>query len=496
MKTFICLIAWALPLAVLGTQDSLYHFSVDLRNAKHDTLFVELVTPTIKEEKVAFRFPKIVPGTYSVYNFGRFVSQFKAFDKEGKQLKVSHKTDDEWIIFNAQDLHKITYVVEDTYDTKKSNFVFEPGGTNIEAKENFIINPHGFFGYFKDMEFMPFEVTVHRPENFYGATALTPTKRTETSDTYVVENYHLLVDSPMMYNVPDTVTIEVGGAEILISVFTQGKKKLSAKEIANDISKTLNAQKAYMGGELPIKKYAFLIYLYKGMSGSGYSGALEHSYSSLYSLPSFLSEESLLETIIDVAAHEFFHILTPLSVHSEEIHYFDFHEPKMSKHLWLYEGTVEYFAQHVQLYEGIIELPEFLQRMRGKIINAEEEYNDKLPFTELSLGALDEHEDQYGNVYEKGALISLCLDVKLRELSGGKTSMMTLIQMLSDEYGKNKPFKDEKLFDKITELTYPEIGEFLKKHVEGSDPLPLEEAFSKIGVLYSPKKREKSLSIG
>ena len=51
---------------------------------------------------------------------------------------------------------------------------------------------------------------------------------------------------------------------------------------------------------------------------------------------------------VDNAAHEFFHIVTPLSIHSEEIQYFDFNQPKMSEHLWLYEGSTEYHAHMVQ----------------------------------------------------------------------------------------------------------------------------------------------------
>jgi predicted metalloprotease with PDZ domain len=45
----------------------------------------------------------------------------------------------------------------------------------------------------------------------------------------------------------------------------------------------------------------------------------------------------------DVVSHEFFHIVTPLTIHSKEIHYFDYNSPKMSN-LWMYEGVTEYFA--------------------------------------------------------------------------------------------------------------------------------------------------------
>ncbi|MDX5482091.1 MAG: peptidase M61, partial [Hymenobacteraceae bacterium] len=54
----------------------------------------------------------------------------------------------------------------------------------------------------------------------------------------------------------------------------------------------------------------------------------------------------------------------------------------------------------------------------------------------------------------------------------------------------------EELFDKITELTYPEIREFFARHVEGSEPLPLEENFRKVGISYKPMGTETVISYG
>jgi predicted metalloprotease with PDZ domain len=105
---------------------------------------------------------------------------------------------------------------------------------------------------------------------------------------------------------------------------------------------------------LPVLSYQFLYYFEdpekgpKGKGDGGY-GALEHSYSSLYFLPETALEPNLHSMVNEVSSHEFLHILTPLNLHSEEIENFDFVNPKMSQHLWLYEGVTEYFAHLVQL---------------------------------------------------------------------------------------------------------------------------------------------------
>jgi predicted metalloprotease with PDZ domain len=92
------------------------------------------------------------------------------------------------------------------------------------------------------------------------------------------------------------------------------------------------------------------------------------------------------------------------------------------------------------------------------------------------------YKDQYLNVYEKGALIGMCIDIIIREKSNGTRGILDLMQKLSKEYGAQKPFDDEALFAKITQFTYPEVGQFLATHVAGPTPIPYDEYFAKVGV--------------
>lgn len=196
----------------------------------------------------------------------------------------------------------------------------------------------------------------------------------------------------------------------------------------------------------------------------------------------------------DVAAHEFFHIVTPLSIHSEEIQYFDYIDPKMSMHLWLYEGLTEYAAGHVQVKQGLISKDQYFRMISQKITMANF-MNDSVPFTEISLGCLDKYKSQYLNVYQKGALIGMCLDIQLRKLSGGKMGTQELMRELAKSYGKD-PYKDSELFDKITALTYPEIGVFFKKYVSGSASLPYADILAMAGLRYEPLANREILTLG
>ena len=472
-----------------------YSVTIDLTEVRDDRVQVTLMAPPIQQEEITYNMPKIVPGTYSVSDFGRFVTDFTALDEAGNPLVVEQLDTNRWRIKNATSLDKITYWVDDTFDTaKREEVLFEPGGTNIEENQNFLLNTFGFIGYFDEMKQVPYELTVTKPEGFYGSTPLKAVSSTATADQYVLPNYMELADSPLMYNRPDTTVLNLGETEVLVSVYSPSGR-VTSEPIAANVKDILEAQRSYLGGTLPVDKYAFLIYVPERVGKSGSYGALEHSNSSVYFLPE-MPEEQFSSTIRDVAAHEFFHIVTPLNIHSEEIGNFDFINPKMSKHLWLYEGVTEYFASHVQAYENLIDLEEYLNRLREYILTSKAYYNDTLPFTEMSAEVLDTYEKEYGNVYQKGALIGLVLDVRLRELSGGEYGLRNLMLDLSKTYGKNKAFKDEELFDKITELTYPEIREFFARHVEGSEPLPLEETFRKVGISYKPMGTETVISYG
>jgi predicted metalloprotease with PDZ domain len=491
LALFLCLNTFAQKVS----QNNNYQFFIDLTKVQNDKLEVSLITPKILKDEAIYNMPKIVPGTYANYDFGRYVSDFKAFDAAGKTLSVEKLDKNSYKIKGAKVLNKITYLVDDTWDSPEiaGEYVFEPAGTDIETDKLFAINTHGFVGYFNDMKRQAFELTFYKPKGFYGATSLTATNSNDKHDTFVTANYNDLVDAPIMYSKPDTTILKVGGADILISVFSPNHKATSA-EIASNVKTLLEAQKEYLGGTLPIKKYAFLIVLSDNLKNGSY-GALEHSYSSFYYLPESTSDE-LSQTVKDVCSHEFFHIVTPLSIHSVEIGDFDFNKPKMSKHLWMYEGLTEYAAGHMQMKYRLIDLPQYLGMLKSKIGNMTDRYKEDLPFTEMSADVLEKYKDQYNNVYEKGALIGLCLDIKLRQLSDGKYGTQNMLRDLSKYYGKDKSFNDVELFDKITEITkFPEIRQFFAKYVEGKEPLPIVETLKSVGIDYvkERKKREKTL---
>ncbi|MDI6046552.1 peptidase M61 [Flavobacterium yafengii] len=467
--------------------------AINLNDVKEDKVLVTITSPKIRMDEVTYSIPKIVPGTYSVDDYGKYIEDFKAFDSKGNILPVTKTDDNTWNIKNAKTLVKITYLVNDTFDTEKGggfgkNDIFSPAGTNIDAGKNFMLNMHGFVGYFQDKKDLPYTVSIAHPETLWGATSMTDQDASTTNDVFTTPRYAELVENPIMYAKPDYTTFTVDGMEILIGVYSP-TGKVTAESITPEMKTMMTAQKTFLGKINATKKYSVLLYLSSmtPTDAKGF-GALEHPTATTVVLPEMMPKEELVKSMKDVVSHEFFHIVTPLTIHSKEIHYFDYNTPKMSEHLWMYEGVTEYFANLFQINQGLITEEDFYTRMAEKIEHANA-MNDTMPFTTMSANVLTEpYKAQYLNVYEKGALIGMCLDIIIREKSNGERGILDLMQKLSNEYGASKPFNDTELFAKITSFTYPEVGAFLSTYVSGPTPIPYETYLAKVGVTKSIEK--------
>ena len=472
--------------------------AINLTNVINDKLPVTINPGRFSQDTVTYYLPKVVQGTYAVSDFGKFIDDFKAFDYNGAELKVDKTGVNSWSIFNATQLDKITYHVNDTYDVENTDIgtPFSPSGTNIE-EENFVLNLHGFIGYFDILKNNQYTLDITAPTAFKRTSALqkTGTEVSEdgavTTDKYFAARYFEITDNPMMYGALDVEEFQVGDIKIVLSVYSPNGTHKAAK-IKETVFKMMKAQKTYLGDINSTPRYDIYLYLSAGSETSprGF-GALEHHTSTVVVLPEAMQDQALAEAMIDVVSHEFFHIVTPLSVHSEDVHYFDYNNPTFSKHLWMYEGVTEYFASVFQIDQGLVGEDEFYTKIMGKIQSASNQFDDRMSFTKMSENVLKEpYAANYANVYQKGALIGMCIDILMREKSNGNRGILSLMKELSNKYGKNKPFEDDNILEEIIAMTYPEIGNFLKTHVQGTTPINYEDFFNKVGLVFKEEKVE------
>jgi len=474
---------------IIGTIET----SLDLTQVIEDKVPVTINPEKFSIDTVTYRLPKVIPGTYKVSDFGNFVERFKAYNYQGEEMEFIKSDANSWTIPNATELDKISYLINDTFDVENTAGIatpFSPSGTNIE-EDNFVLNFPGFIGYFDSFEHNQYNLNITSPASFKSSSALQQvgveysTDSLSVTTNYYAPRYFDITDNPMMYGDFEVEEFQVGDIKVVLSVYSPNKVH-TAKDLKETIYEMMEAQKAYLGDINSTARYDIFLYLSEmNETSPGGFGALEHHTSTVVVMPESMPLEALANSMIDIVSHEFFHIVTPLSIHSEDVHYFDYHDPTFSKHLWMYEGVTEYFATLFQVDQDLVTEEDFYQSIMGKIQTASG-LDDTMSFTEMSENILaSPYAENYYNVYQKGALIGMCIDILIREESNGTRGILSLMKELSIKYGKNMPFKDDLFIENIVKMTYPSIGEFFETHVIGTTPIDYTVFFEKAGLEIS-----------
>ncbi|PRY05699.1 putative metalloprotease with PDZ domain [Pontibacter ummariensis] len=452
-------------------------YYVNLNDRADDRFKVRLEVKGLKNENNVFQFAATAPGTYQTMDIGRFVHDFKAYDKKGRELEVKQISTNQWQLSQPKKVRKITYQIAETWDTPvEENRVYAMCGTSLEP-DHALINGQGVFGYIQGLQAQPFRIQLAYPQEWLVGTALSK----DAKGYYTANNYDHAVDSPILAGTLTKAATDYNGTTI--DIYTYSKTgKIQSEDLLQNMTSMLEAANKFVV-DFPVDRYTFL-YHFEDESW----GAWEHSYSSEYVMKEQDLTPAYAQHVTDIAAHEFFHVITPLNIHSEVIEQFNFVKPTPSQHLWLYEGTTEWASDMMQLRGGLMDLPAYLKDLSRKLAY-DDQMDKNYSLLKLALTSYTpEGQKQYGNIYNRGALTAALLDIRLLELSGGKRGLREVVNELSKEYGPSKAFPEKDFFEIFTAKTYPEIGDFFNRYIKNAEPLPVAEYYSKLGIQYTAAK--------
>ena len=462
-------------------------YVVDLNDRSGDTFKVTLRVDDLGPENDVYQFASTAPGTYQVMDIGRYVRSFEAVDASGTVVASEQISTNQWRISDPDAVVEIRYALADTWDAPvEEHPIYRMAGTSLED-DHALFNNQAVFGYPTGMQARPLRIQIDRPNDWVIGTAL----GSDDAGRYLAADFDHLVDSPILAGRLSTSSVDVRGTDV--DIFTYSiTDEVKSDEIMTAVHSILDAAGTYLG-ELPVDRYAFLFH-FEDVT----MGALEHSYSSTYALAEYQFDQLISQTIPDIVAHEFLHIVTPLNIHSEVIEQFDFVNPTASEHVWLYEGVTEWMAHTSQLRGGLIDLDTYLGRLSEKLV-ANEQYDPTFSLSDIGLQSFSERgQQQWGNIYQRGAVVAGLLDIRLLSLSGGERGLREVMLELSDVYGPEEAFDEDAFFDEFVAMTYPELRAFFDGYVRSTEPLPLKETFSLVGVDYIAEEQtgEQDLVLG
>ncbi|WP_299463542.1 peptidase [uncultured Microscilla sp.] len=478
IKRIIGLVVCLTLIGELYAQNLVYHVNLNDRADDQFKVTLTIEGKTLSKQNAIFQFASTAPGTYQVMNMGRYVRSFKAFNKKGKELSTKQLNTNQWEINKIEKVRKIQYNIAETWDTQVSEYpIYLMCGSSLE-KDHALINGQTVFGFFKGMQGAPLKIKLDYPQTWKVGTALNK----DSNGYFKANSFDHIVDSPILLGRLTKASTMLG--KVPVEIYTYSKTdKITSEKLLKGMSDMLKAAQQFLK-ELPVDRYTFL-YHFENRS----AGAWEHSYSSEYVYREQDWTPAFAQQMSDVASHEFFHVVTPLNIHSEIIEKFNFEKPTPSEHLWLYEGTTEWASHIMQLRYGLINLDDYFKVLHRKVLVDNKYYDANYSLSKLSMTSFTKKgQRQYGNVYMRGALVAGLLDIRLLELSGGKRGLREVVLELAKKYGKKRAFSEETFFDDFVKMTYPEIKGFFEKYIKNATPLPYKAYYNKIGINYYDTK--------
>ena len=227
-------------------------YEIDVTNHRDDLFHVSVFVDGLTSENNIYNFPATVPGTYSNLNFGRFVTSFSAYDNEGNELQSEKISTNQWKISGSENLARLDYDVEDTFDSEiQSDHVIPMAGSGIN--EDFIVlNTFAALGYFDGLQSNPVKLKLFYPMEWVVGTSLRM-----DNGYYTAENYDYLADSPFLLGRLSTASTTVNDIEVGVFVYSPDTI-YNAEKIMDAAKEILRSSSGFIG-YAPVTNYNFLM---------------------------------------------------------------------------------------------------------------------------------------------------------------------------------------------------------------------------------------------
>jgi predicted metalloprotease with PDZ domain len=433
-----------------------------------------------QDSTLTFTMPGWSPGAYFFVEYGKNVREVKANSSDNQALAVTKAGDHSWQVHTGGS-QSLTFI----YRVEKPMSFF--GGRRDDSTHVLLEGPSTFM-YLEGQKERPVTACFHVPNQWKLACGLEPAPATVACaasrhesgvSKYVLysPNYDVFIDAPVEMSSFEERNFTIGKTPF--AVVMHGSLDFDVDGFVNMVRKICAYQVELMD-DAPFEKYVFI---YHFTSGSG-GGGLEHLNSTTISLSSAALKDSVVAGA-SVTAHEFFHLWNVKRIRPKVLGPFDYTRPVRTKSLWFCEGVTSYFADLTMARAGLISPRHFLnlqaQQMRRLQMNP-----DRLK-TSVEQASWEVWERGFGssgvNYYNKGQLLGLLLDLRLRHETGNKKSLDDLLRYLNQNYARRGAgFEEDELPQIASRIAGKDLSDFFAKYVVGVEELPYQDYLAWAGI--------------
>jgi len=343
---------------------------------------------------------------------------------------------------------------------------------------NFFIYVEGHYDYAARVRF-------DLPEGWRVASELA---EGDSPGLYVADDYHELVDNPTFLGHFAMDSVMVDSRWIRMAVYPARyfeDEPGGARELALGALAKIARSAHGLFGEPPYDRYTTLVYLEE--SALTFAGGLEHANSHLDILPAATFEYptfTFRQFFYRLLSHEYYHAWNVKRIRPAELWPYEYDRRQTTPLLWVAEGITDYYAHVILTRTGLWGENEFLRAVREWIVSVEGEVegqSERQAVEDASVNTwIDPRFADRYLYYDKGALLGLLLDIRIREATDDVYSLDDVMRTLYREH-----YLEGRGFDTADFLGYvgEYIGEdaalaFYRSYVDGREPLPYREVLS------------------
>jgi predicted metalloprotease with PDZ domain len=184
---------------------------------------------------------------------------------------------------------------------------------------------------------------------------------------------------------------------------------------------------------------------------------------------------------------------------------FDYDQENYTPSLWFSEGTTSYYDLVVPFRAGVYDAKLFLNGLSKEITRLQTTLGRQVqPVSESSFDAwikLYRPDANSGNsqisYYLKGELVSLLLDLLIRERHGNARSLDDVMLLMWQQFGQAEiGFTPEQLQQAISSVAGMNLDDFFKRYVDGTEELPFNQYLEPFGLQLVGEDEEAVPNLG
>ncbi len=436
-----------------------------------------------------FALPAWIPGSYMIRDYAKHVIAIRA-ESDGRDIAVKKLDKSRWRTANTA--RELTLILEIfAHDSSVR-------GAHLDASHAFF-NGTCVFPAVVGQEDAVCDVEITAPDAPFGkrwrvATSMRPKTATEYGfGAYTASDYAELIDQPVEIGELSIAEFEVHGIPHTIAI--RGKTRADVARLCHDLKSVCEHHMSFLSAPSDLDRYLFLL----NAPGSGYGG-LEHRWSSSLvcgrdNLPARGDEgvSDEYRKFLGLVSHEYFHLWNVKRMKPAAFTPYDLSQETHTGLLWVYEGITSYYDDLALVRSGMITIESYLDLLGQTITRViRGRGRRRQSIEESSFDAWTKFYKQDANAtnaivsyYAKGALVALCLDLKLRNETDGRISLDNVMQEAWSRWGESGEGMPEGGFERLCiDVSGADLEDFFNATVRGTGELPLESMLISHGVDY------------